>query len=111
MTRVIALMALAALELSDASVHESVHARALSAGHPVTMRNITLGTAITTAREPGRHGADGFTDRSPAPRHIAMTCTNTTGSASPRRRCTPYVRDRGLPGSPSHGQPGTGHGG
>ncbi len=44
MTRVITLMALAAPGLSEAPVHEPVHARGPAPSHSATVRNVTLGT-------------------------------------------------------------------
>ncbi len=49
MARVIAPMALAALELSGDPVHEPVHARGPCANHPATVRNFTLESASVHA--------------------------------------------------------------
>ncbi len=62
MTLVIALMALAALELPGAPVHEPVHARGPMFPHPATVRNIAMPTSARAGLAIMR--ADGFTVRS-----------------------------------------------
>jgi hypothetical protein len=49
MTRVIALMALAALELSEASFHEPFHAHGPHLGNPATVRNVGDGARSSSA--------------------------------------------------------------
>jgi hypothetical protein len=49
MPRIIALMALTALELSDAPVHEPVHGHGAISAHPVTVRNIVKSVGPTFA--------------------------------------------------------------
>jgi len=49
MPRIIALMALTALELSDAPVHEPAHGHGAISAHPVTVRNIVKSVGPTSA--------------------------------------------------------------
>jgi len=56
MPRITALIALAALGLSGAPVHEPVHAEALLSAHPVTVRNAVAGALPMPGSGPGSHG-------------------------------------------------------
>ena len=106
MTRVIAPMALAALELSGNPVHEPVHARGPCARHPATVRNVTPGTASTPASpaviEP-------TVLQCSAPNHTIqpLTCANAAVQHPRHQRCPLYVRAHGHKGGPAHGQPRT----
>jgi hypothetical protein len=100
--RIMALTALIALGLSDASFHEPFHAEARQSGHPVTVRNLNENTACVAASVTAVTVQWLIRARSLLLTITTAPCTERTGSTDDRENRTGSTRSAAIPGDPVH---------